>query len=77
MKTTRLDNRRFNIPPPPNNTIKRFNKTVSARVEANLLIELESLLKLKYGSKNMHMSKISFVIRAAIRKKVRELKDKV
>ena len=77
MKTSCLDNRRFNTPPPPNNAIKRFDKTVSVRVEASLLNELESLLKLKYGSKNIHMSKISFVIRAAMRKKVRELKNEV
>lgn len=75
MKTSCLDNRRFNTPPPPNNAIKRFDKTVSARVEASLLFELESLLKRRYGAKNVPMAKVSFVIRAALLKKVRELKD--
>jgi hypothetical protein len=75
MKTSCLDNRRFNTPPPPNNAIKRFNKTVSARVEASLLFELESLLKRRYGAKNVPMAKVSFIIRAAILRKIRELKD--
>ena len=76
MKTSCLDKRRFNIPPPPNNAIKRFDKTVSARIEASLLDELESLLKRKYGAKNVPMSKVSFIIRAAIQRKVRELKER-
>ena len=77
MKTSCLDKRRFNIPPPPNNAIKRFDKTVSARINASLLDELESLLKRRYGAKNVPMSTISFVIRTAIQRKVRELKDRI
>jgi hypothetical protein len=77
MKTSCLDNRRFNIPPPPNNAIKRYDKTVSARIEASLLFELESLLKRRYGAKNVPMSKVSFVIRTAIKKKIRELKERM
>ncbi len=76
MKTSCLDKRRFNVPPPPNNAIKRFDKTVSARIEASLLDELESLLKRRYGTKDVPMSKVSFVIRAAIQRKVRELKER-
>ena len=67
MKTSCLDKRRFNVPPPPNNAIKRFDKTVSARIEASLLDELESLLKRRYGAKNVPMSKVSFVIRTAFK----------
>jgi hypothetical protein len=77
MKTSCLDNRRFNTPPPPNNAIKRYDKTVSARIEASLLFELESLLKRRYGTKNVPMSKVSFVIRTAIKKKIRELRESV
>jgi hypothetical protein len=77
MKTSCLDNRRFNVPPPPNNAIKRYDKTVSARIEASLLDELESLLKRRYGAKNVPMSKVSFVIRTAIKKKIRELKERM
>ena len=76
MKTSCLDNRRFNTPPPPNNAIKRYDKTVSARIEASLLDELESLLRRRYGAKNVPMSKVSFVIRTAIKKKIRELKER-
>lgn len=77
MKTSCIDNRRFNIPPPPNNAIKRFDKTVSARIEASLLDELERLLKRRYGAKNVPMSKVSYIIRTAIQRKIRELKDKL
>ncbi len=77
MKTSCLDNRRFNTPPPPNNAIKRFDKTVSARIEANMLDELERLLQRRYGAKNVPMSKVSFVIRTAIKKKIRELKERI
>ena len=76
MKTSCLDKRRFNVPPPPNNAIKRYDKTVSARIEASLLDELESLLKRRYGARNVPMSKVSFVIRAAIQRKVRELSER-
>jgi hypothetical protein len=77
MKTSCLDRRKFNTPPPPNNAAKRFNKTVSARIEASLLNELESLLKRRYGAKNVPMSKVSFVIRTAIKKKIRELRESI
>ena len=76
MKKSCLDKRRFNVPPPPNNAIKRYDKTVSARIEASLLDELESLLKRRYGARNVPMSKVSFVIRAAIQRKVRELRER-
>jgi hypothetical protein len=76
MNTSCLDKRRFNIPPPPNNAVKRYDKTVSARIEASLLDELESLLKQRYGAKNVPMAKVSFVIRAAIQRKIRELKER-
>ncbi len=76
MKTSCIDKRRFNIPPPQNNAIKRFDKTVSARIEASLLDKLESLLKRRYGARNVPMSTISFVIRAAIQRKVRELSER-
>lgn len=77
MKTSCIDNRRFNIPPPPNNAAKRFDKTVSARIEASLLDELESLLKRRYGAMNVPMAKVSFIIRTAIQRKIRELRDRV
>lgn len=76
MKTSCLDKRRFNVPPPPNNAFKRYDKTVSARIEASLLDELESLLKRRYGARNVPMAKVSFIIRTAIQRKVRELKER-
>lgn len=70
-----IDRRKFNLPPPPPTTIKRFDKTISARVEGNLIAELERLLNRRYGAKNVPMKSISFVIRTAIIKKIRELRD--
>ena len=72
-----IDKRKFNVPPPPPSTIKRFNKTISARVEANLVDELEHLLNRRYGARNVPMKTISYVIRKAIIKKIRELKEHV
>ena len=70
-----IDRRKFNVPPPPPNAIKRFNKTISARVEANLVDELERLLQRRYGAKNVPMKSISFVIRMAITRRIRELRE--
>lgn len=70
-----IDKRKFNVPPPPPSTIKRFDKTISARVEGNLVDELERLLNRRYGARNAPMKSISFVIRMAIVKKVRELRE--
>jgi hypothetical protein len=70
-----IDRRKFNVPPPPPNEIKRFNKTISARVEANLVDELERLLQRRYGAKNVPMKSISFVIRTAIIRRIRELRE--
>ena len=71
-----MDKRKLNTPP-ANNSIKRFNRTVSTRIEGYLIEELESLLAKKYQNKNVPMNSISFVIRSAIKKKIRELKGMV
>jgi hypothetical protein len=71
--TGKLDRRVYNIPPPPNTAIKRFTKTLSFRVEADIVDELEQLLKRRYGSKRVPMNSMSFVLRTALKKKVKEL----
>lgn len=76
MKTSCNDRRKYTIPPPPKNSINRYNKTVSARIESSMLDELKSLLIQRYGIKNVPMTKVSCVIRIAIMKKVRELKER-
>jgi hypothetical protein len=68
--------RKFNVPPPPPSTVKRFDKTASARFEANV-DELEHLLNRRYGASSVPMKTISYVIRKAIIKKIRELKEHV
>jgi hypothetical protein len=71
--TSKFDRRVYNIPPPPNTAPKRFNKTLSFRVEADIVNELERLLKKRYGSKRVPMNSVSFVLRTALKKKVKEL----
>lgn len=66
------DRRKFNLPP-VNESIKRFNTTVSFRIEKQLIDELHDLLNRKYGSQNVPMKKISFVFRTAIKKKINNL----
>ena len=71
--TGKLDKRVYNIPPPPNTAPRRLTKTLSFRVEANIVDELEQLLKRRYGSKRVPMNSVSFVLRVALKKKVKEL----
>ncbi len=71
--TGKFDRRIYNIPPPPNTAPKRFNKTLSFRVEADIVDELERLLKRRYGAKRVPMNSVSFVLRVALKKKVKEL----
>lgn len=75
MYNREFDRRKFNTPPPPNSYPKRYNKTVSARIEASLLDELEVLLNRRYGGRKLPMNSISFVIRNAIKAKARELRE--
>jgi hypothetical protein len=74
LKTSKFDLRRFNVPP-VNNSVKRFDTTVSFRIEKDLVDELEILLCRRYGSKNVPMRKLSFVLRLAVKKKIKELKS--
>jgi hypothetical protein len=71
--TGKLDKRIYNIPPAPNTAPKRFNKTLSFRIEADIVNELERLLKRRYGAKRVPMNSVSFVLRTALKKKVKEL----
>jgi hypothetical protein len=71
--TGKVDRRVYNIPPAPNTAPKRFNKTLSFRIEADIVNELERLLKRRYGSKRVPMNSVSFVLRTALKKKVKEL----
>lgn len=73
MKTNGFDKRKYNIPPPANSAIKRFTTTVSARIEKELILELERLLQRRYGNKKVPMNSLSFIIRTAIRRRIREL----
>jgi hypothetical protein len=71
--TGKIDRRVYNIPPAPNTAPKRFNKTISFRIEADIVDELERLLKRRYGSKRVPMNSVSFVLRTALKKRVKEL----
>lgn len=76
LKTSKLDLRRYNVPP-IKNAVKRFDTTVSFRIERELVEELELLLGRRYSSKSVPMRKLSFVLRSAVKKKIKELKDKI
>ncbi len=76
LKTSKFDLRQYNVPP-VNNSIKRFNTTVSFRIEKELVEELELLLGRRYGLKNVPMSKMSFVLRSAVKKKIYSLKKEL
>ena len=71
--TGKMDRRVYNIPPAPNTAPKRFNKTLSFRIEGDIVNELEQLLKRRYGAKRVPMNSVSFVLRTALKKKVKEL----
>lgn len=74
LKTQKIDLRQYNVPQ-VNNSVKRFDTTVSFRIEKELVDELEILLGRRYGSKNVPMRKLSFVLRSAVKKKIKELKE--
>ena len=76
LKTSKFDLRRYNVPP-LNNAVKRFDTTVSFRIERELVEELELLLGRRYSSKTVTMRNLSFVLRSAVKKKIKELKDKL
>jgi hypothetical protein len=76
LKSSKIDLRRFNVPP-LNNTVKRFDTTVSFRIEKELVDELELLLGKRYGSKNVPMRKLSFVLRSAVKKRINTLKQEL
>ena len=74
LKTLKFDLRCYNVPP-MNNTVKRFDTMVSFRIEKELVDELELLLRRRYSSKNVPMRNLSFVLRSAVKKKIKELKS--
>lgn len=76
LKTPKFDLRRYNVPP-VNNSVKRFDTTVSFRIERELVEELEVLLRRRYGLKNVPMRKMSFVLRSAVKKKIYSLKKEL
>ncbi len=76
LKTSKLDLRRYNVPP-INNAVKRFDTTVSFRIERELIEELELLLGRRYSSKSVPMRKLSFVLRSAVKKKIYSLKKEL
>lgn len=76
LKTLKFDLRQYNVPP-INNSVKRFDTTVSFRIEKELVDELEILLGRRYGLKNVPMRKLSFVLRSAVKKRINTLKQEL
>ena len=68
------DRRKFNIPPKPPKYEKTYNKVLSVRVVDKELKELKRLLNKRYGYKKIFfLNSVSYVVRKAIKKKIREL----
>jgi hypothetical protein len=76
LKSSKIDLRKYNIPP-INDSVKRFDTTISFRIEKHLIDELELLLARRYGSRNVPMNSLSFVLRAAVKKKINLLKQEI
>ena len=67
------DRRKFNIPPKPHKYEKTYDKVLSVRVVDKELKELKRLLNKRYGYKKIFLNSVSYVVRKAIKRKIREL----
>ena len=67
------DRRKFNIPPKAPKYEKTYNKVLSVRVVDEELNELKRLLNKGYGYKKIFLNSVSYVVRKAIKRKIREL----
>ena len=67
------DRRKFNIPPKPPKYEKTYDKVLSVRVVEDDLNELKRLLNVRYGYKKIFLNSVSYVVRKAIKRKIREL----
>lgn len=76
LKSSKIDLRKYNVPP-INDSVKRFDATISFRIEKHLIDELELLLARRYGSRNVPMNSLSFVLRTAVKKKINLLKQEI
>ena len=67
------DRRKFNIPPKSPKYEKTYDKVLSVRVVIDDLNELKRLLNVRYGYKKIFLNSVSYVVRKAIKRKIREL----
>ena len=67
------DRRKFNIPPKPPKCEKTYDKVLSVRVVDEELKELKRLLNKRYGYKKIFLNSVSYVVRKAIKRKIREI----
>jgi len=68
-----IDRRKFNIPPKAPKYEKTYDKVLSVRVDDEELKELKRLLNKRYGYKKIFLNSVSYVVRKAIKRKIREL----
>ena len=69
------DRRKFNIPPKPPKYENTYDKVLSVRVVEDDLNELKRLLNVRYGYKKIFLNSVSYVVRKAIKRKIRELSN--
>ena len=53
---------------------RKKNKILTVRVVEDDLNELKRLLNVRYGYKKIFLNSVSYVVRKAIKRKIRELK---
>ena len=53
---------------------RKKNKILTVRVVEDDLNELKRLLNMRYGYKKIFLNSVSYVVRKAIKKKIRDLK---
>ena len=54
---------------------RKKNKILTVRVVEDDLNELKRLLNVRYGYKKIFLNSVSYVVRKAIKRKIRELKE--
>ena len=56
---------------------RKKNKILTVRVVEDDLNELKRLLNVRYGYKKIFLNSVSYVVRKAIKRKIRELSDSI
>ena len=67
------DRRKFNKPPRATRSDKIYDKVMSVRVVEKDLDELKTLMNKRYKGRKIFLNSVSWVVRNAIKRRIREL----